>query len=112
MLEQFLYSVGFAHSGQSVRQLPQWQAWLPFRQSLRSTPYAIAHKDDIKRLRSFNKPVLLVKGIGSANFLHQIIDTLFEYLPNAKLTEMPAGHAPHIVSMDRFLNELQEFQSA
>ncbi len=52
--------------------------------------------------RAFQRPVL-VKGTGSAKFLYQIIDALAVQLPHAQVVEMPTGHAPHIVSMDRFL---------
>jgi pimeloyl-ACP methyl ester carboxylesterase len=109
-LEKFLEAVGFVPPGKSAREVPQWNSWLPFRQSIRNSPAVVEHTDDIGRLKSFDKPVLLVKGTGSAGFLHQIIDALNEYLPNSRVTEMPAGHAPQIVSMDRFLKELEEFQ--
>jgi pimeloyl-ACP methyl ester carboxylesterase len=111
MLDEFLQSVGFVQKGESVRKLPQWNTWLPFKQSLRNNPYVVRHNDNTEKLKAFTKPVLLVKGTGSAKFLHQIIDTLHKYFPHSKVTEMPAGHAPHLVSSDRFLNEMKEFQT-
>lgn len=111
MLDSFLQNVGFVPPGKSARPLPQWQSWLPFKQSLRNSPAVVEFNDNIERLKAFAKPVLLVKGTGSAKFLHQIIDTLHEYLPDSEVTEMPEGHAPHIVSMERFLNEMKAFQS-
>lgn len=111
MLEQFLVLAGFVPPGATARQLPQWESWINYRQSLRNSPAVIQHTDDTKRLKTFDKPVFLLKGTDSAIFLHQIIDVLSGYFPNAKISEMPAGHAPHIVSMDRFLKELKEFQS-
>ncbi len=110
MLERFLKEVGFVKPGQSPRELPQWKQWLPFSQSLRNSPAVATHNDDLKRLQSIKAPVLLVKGTGSALFLHKIIDLLASEFPNSKVLEMPGGHAPHIVSRDRFLNELQIFQ--
>jgi pimeloyl-ACP methyl ester carboxylesterase len=110
-LEQFARVVGLIPPGQPLRNLPQWPLWVQHRLSLRNNPAVIEHDDELKRLRSFEPPVLLVKGTGSAKFLHQIIDVLAAELPHARITEMPAGHAPHIVSMDRFLKEVAEFQN-
>ena len=109
-LEQFASAVGLCPPGQSCREIPQWPLWLVYRQSLRSNPAAVSHNDDISRLRGFKRPVLLVRGTGSAQFLHQIIHGLATQFPQARVVEMPAGHAPHIVSRDRFLAELASFQ--
>ena len=111
-LEEFLCAVGFCPPGQQARNLPQWPIWLQYRQALRNSPAVIAHTDELSRLQSFQKPVLLVKGTGSATFLHQIIEILAERLPHARVTEMPAGHAPHIVSMDTFLSQMKAFQES
>jgi hypothetical protein len=72
----------------------------------------LQHEDDPQRLRDFERPVLLFKGTGSARFLHQIIDALATALPKAQVVEMPAGHAPQAVSMDRFLERLALFYAA
>ena len=74
MLAVFLQEAGLAKPGQSPRDLPQWPQWLPFKQSLRNNPAVITHNDEMKRLQDFKSPVLLVKGTGSAQFLHKIID--------------------------------------
>lgn len=110
-LEEFLAVAGFAAAGTSVRDLPQWPAWVRHRQSLRNSLAVIAHKDDVARLESFSKPVLLVKGTGSSKFLHQAIDSMASRFPEASVVELPAGHAPQIVSMDRFLATLMAFQA-
>lgn len=110
-LEQFLCAVGFCPPGQSARKLPQWSLWVRFRQSLRNSPAVLNYNDDPTRLRAFQRPVLLVKGTGSAKFLHQIIDVLSTELPRAQVVEMPAGHAPQIVSMERFLEQMKAFQA-
>jgi hypothetical protein len=70
----------------------------------------VAHPD--RRLRGFGRPVLLVTGTGTAPFLRRIHDTLAREIPGARTAEMPAGHAPQIVSMDRFLGEVAAFQAA
>jgi pimeloyl-ACP methyl ester carboxylesterase len=110
MLAAFLQEVGLVKPGQSARDLPQWQQWLPFKQSLRNSPAVVTHSDDLKRLQDFKSPVLLIKGTGSAPYLHKIIDGLYSNLPNAQVIELPGGHAPHIVSRDQFFLDLENFQ--
>ncbi len=110
MLAAFLQQVGFAKPGQSPRDLPQWQGWLPFKQSLRNSPAVVTHYDELTRLNNIKSPVLLVKGTGSALFLHKIIDGLASNLPDSRIIELPGGHAPHIVSWDQFLQEWEKFQ--
>jgi len=112
MLADFLRTAGFTAPGQSARDLPQFNYWLPFRQSLRINPAVPKHIDDTQRLKDFQPPVLLVKGTGSSPWLHQIIDVLSENLPHARVVEFPGGHAPHIVTRDKFLTELEAFQDA
>jgi pimeloyl-ACP methyl ester carboxylesterase len=109
-LEQFLVIAGLAQAGTSLRNLPLWPVWNRHRQSLRNSTAIVRHTDDPARLAAFSKPVLLVKGTGSSKFLHQIVDALASRLPRARSIEMLAGHAPHIVSMDRFLETLATFQ--
>ncbi len=109
-LASFLSFAGFLKPGQSARDLPQWNVWTGFRQSLRNNPAVVVHRDDLARLSRLTARTLLVKGTGSASFLHQIIEELRKALPRARLVELPSGHAPHIVSMDRFLTELEGFQ--
>ena len=85
---------------------------LEHRRSLRSRTSTVDHTDNPVRLRRFDRPVLLVTGIGTAPFLRRIHDLLAAHMPNAVTAEMPSGHAPHIVSMDEFLAELEAFQAS
>ncbi len=111
-LEVFLHVAGFARPGTSVRDLPQWPGWNRHRQSLRNSSAVLAHRDDLSRLNAFAKPVLLVKGTGSSRFLHQAIDAMASRFARATVIELPAGHAPHIVSMDPFLEALARLQGS
>jgi pimeloyl-ACP methyl ester carboxylesterase len=111
MLAEFLRRVGLATPGQDPRELPRWNYWVPFRRSLRINPSVVSFRDDIKRLKNFQPPVLLIKGTGSTKWLHQIIDGLSETIPHSRVLELPGGHAPHIVSTDNFLSALEKFQS-
>lgn len=112
MLESFLDIAGFVPPGVNARQLPQWPEWMVYRRSLRNTPALFAHSDALARVRGFNQPVLLATGTGTSPFLRHIIDTLGAAFPDARVIEMPAGHAPHIVSADRFFGELKTFLAA
>jgi len=53
-----------------------------------------------------------VKGTGSMPLHHQVIDELARQLPNAQVAEWPGGHAPHIVSMEPFLERMVDFQAS
>ncbi len=109
-LETFVRSAGLAPPGTDPRGLPQWSVWFDHRRSLRSGPAVFSHRNDIARLRSFNRPTLLVTGTGATPFLRRIVDIIAAELPWAEVVEMPAGHAPQVVSMDEFLVRLDEFQ--
>jgi pimeloyl-ACP methyl ester carboxylesterase len=108
MLADHLHHAGFIQPGQSARELPQWNSWVPFRRSLRVNPFVVSHHDEVQRLRDFQPPVLLVKGTGSTAWLHQVIDGLSENMPNSRVVEFAGGHAPHLVSRDSFLAELDK----
>jgi pimeloyl-ACP methyl ester carboxylesterase len=109
-LERFIRAVGLAPPGMSPRQLPQWPDWMEHRRSLRNVTDAFAHVDDPARLRALGLPVLLVTGTDTAPFLRRVHERLDLELPDARALEMPGGHAPHLVSMDRFLEALATFQ--
>lgn len=111
MLAGFLQHAGFIQPGQSARALPQWKSWVPFRRSLRINPFAVSREDDLKRVKNFQPPTLLVKGTGSTAWLHHVIDGLSENIPHSRVVEFPGGHASHIVSRDKFLVELDKFQN-
>jgi pimeloyl-ACP methyl ester carboxylesterase len=108
-LEEFVRVAGLLPPGESARDLPQWQTWVEHRRSLRALPAVSAHRDDPARLKALTAPVLLVKGTGSARYYHDIIDKLAAQLVNAEVAEWPAGHAPHLVSMEPFLERLTAF---
>jgi|GEM_PF-811207 len=110
MLAAFLINAGFVQPGKSARDLPQWSRWINFRLSLRNNPYAVLHSDKIQRLRNFQVPTLLVKGTGSTKWLHDVIDGLAANIPHSRIVEFPGGHSPHIVTTDKFLDELEKFQ--
>jgi pimeloyl-ACP methyl ester carboxylesterase len=66
-------------------------------------------RDDPNKLDDFRPPVLLVKGTGSTPSLHAVIHELHHRLPNNEVVEYPAGHAPHLISIDLFLEKMTSF---
>jgi len=111
MLAGFLLHAGFIKPGMSARELPQWNKWLAFRNSLRNSRAVVNYTDSKRRLQDFRAPVLLVKGTGSSFWLHKIIDELGNNIPHSRIIELPEGHGPHIVSVNEFLAELEKFQT-
>jgi pimeloyl-ACP methyl ester carboxylesterase len=107
-LAKFVCAAGLCPGGADPRTVPPWPSWVRHRRSLRTGDAIWTHEDDARRLRSFDRPVLLVKGTGSSHFLHRIVDGLAATLPRAKTIELPGGHAPQIVAERAFLDELAE----
>src|SRR5690606_12070751 len=108
-LAWFAHFAGFVPREVDPRSLPAWHVWSEHRQSLRIGDAPFRHEDDIEWVRNFQNPVLLLKGQGSAEYYHQILDTLAEAFPNARLETLPAGHAPHIISMAAFMEMFTQF---
>jgi hypothetical protein len=52
---------------------------------------------------------LLFKGTGSSHFLHQVIDVLSAHFPDARVVELPGGHAPQLAAMEEFLRLVGDF---
>ncbi len=110
-MADFVHLVGIIPPDVDPRSLPQWPLWVKYRRSLRGNIAPFVTRDDPSRLERIRSPVLLVKGTGSAPFLHAVIDRLASRLPDSEVIEYPAGHAPHIVSMDRFMEKMASFQA-
>jgi pimeloyl-ACP methyl ester carboxylesterase len=107
-LATFARLVGLVPPGHAAQDLPAWPSWLKHRRSLLTGDSPWRATGTREQLAALRAPVLLVKGTGSAHFLHQIIDGLAGALPNARVIELPGGHAPQLVARDRFLAELAQ----
>lgn len=111
-LVTFVRSADLVPADVDPRTLEPWPVWMEHRQSLRIRDAPHQHEDSIELLRAFEKPVLLVKGeSANHNLHHDIIDVLVEELSNASVVTFPGGHAPHIVSMQPFMERFTEFLS-
>jgi pimeloyl-ACP methyl ester carboxylesterase len=110
-LEAFLVKNGLVPPGQEAREMPRWPLWSSLKVALASLHTVTEHTDDIKRLRALHDmPVLLVKGRESRGFNFGGVELIARSLgPRARIITLPDGHASHIVAMDRFLAELEDF---
>jgi pimeloyl-ACP methyl ester carboxylesterase len=108
-LADFIVQAGLCPPGGSPHRLPQWKSWVQHRRSLRTGDACWGQDGDEVRLRSFDRPALLVKGTGSTHFLHQIIDGLAGTLSKGTVVELPGAHAPQLAAMDAFLARLTMF---
>jgi pimeloyl-ACP methyl ester carboxylesterase len=109
-LEAFVRFASLCPPDVRPQDLPAWPVWFEHRRSLRSQfDVEFDHREDIDRLRAFDRPVLLVKGRGTAPALERIVDVLAENLQNARVLEFDGGHAPHIVEIDPFMEKFKAF---
>ncbi len=105
-LAEFLTMAGLAQPGIDVRTLPQWERWVPHRQAIASGYFLGRKERTLAEVGAFDRPVLLVKGTVSTEWLRTIVDILGQHYPLATVLELPGGHACHIESIDAFLEEL------
>jgi pimeloyl-ACP methyl ester carboxylesterase len=107
-LAEFLTLAGFASSPEEAKAGPNWERWLPHRQTL-AADHMVGnpplHLSDLERV---DRPVLLVKGTVSTEWLRRIVDVLGQRFPQATVLELPGTHACHIESMDAFLEALRK----
>lgn len=107
-LTRVLVFAGLAPSADEARNHPLWNTWLAHRAAL-SWPYqAISPQQrSLANLESISCPVLLVKGTAGAPRDRRVVDFLAATLPDARAIELDGGHASHIESIDRFIQELE-----
>jgi pimeloyl-ACP methyl ester carboxylesterase len=110
-LVEFMHVFRLVPEDVDPRTLPQWPVLFNHRQSLRIGDIEFRHEDSLELVRSYEKPVLLVKGEGSNPSTHAIADVLAEEFPKARVVTLPGGHAPHIESMQPFLELFTRFLS-
>jgi pimeloyl-ACP methyl ester carboxylesterase len=108
-LVRFAHFAGFVPENVDPRSLPQWPVWMQHRQSLRTGDVPFRHVDDLSRVKQFDKPILLFKGVGSPRYLREIIDILGQEFPHARVEELLGAHALPIVSIDRYLELFVQF---
>lgn len=110
-LIRFLRWNGLVPDGMDPRILPRWPVWNNLKVALLSLHTVVEHSDDVARLQRLRGVrVLLVKGKDSVGANSGIVDLLAKSLGSAaRVSILPDAHACHIVAMDRFLKELEQF---
>ena len=77
----------------SPRTLPIWSRLVRYRQALNGLSVYLVHTDEISRLNTFRKPVLIVTGSQSAKFAKDIDRRLGDSLASSRKVELSGGHA-------------------
>ena len=83
--------------------------WMARRGSLRGLSAVANHSDAAARLRSFQRPVLIVTGADTVSFHRRINDILADALPRAERVELPGGHAAVATAQEEFVALLRTF---
>jgi len=86
-----------------------WQEWEARRAALRGLSAIAKMHGDIKQLKSFRKPVLIVTGKNTASFHRRIDDILAVECPLVERLELPGNHAAVVTAQEEFLNGLRSF---
>jgi pimeloyl-ACP methyl ester carboxylesterase len=79
----------------NIAASPHWPLLFAYRENIRFRAAFHEHTDDLACVSSARFPVLLIRGAQSDEFYHATIDVLARTFPNARVVEMPGGHAPH-----------------
>jgi pimeloyl-ACP methyl ester carboxylesterase len=88
---------------------PGWVDWMSRRSALRGLSAVASHPDDISRLKSFRRPVLIVTGSSTVSFHRRINDILATYLPLAERAELPGGHSATSAAPEEFVRVVDAF---
>ena len=109
-VERFRCLLGDCAGGRSPRQLPQWNQWLKYRNSLRGLHTIADYNDDPARLRALTIPMLVVTGAQTVAFHRAINASLLQILPAAEPLEMTGGHNSPASAPEYFVAEWQKFE--
>ncbi|HEX4567430.1 MAG TPA: alpha/beta hydrolase [Vicinamibacterales bacterium] len=88
---------------------PAWKEWAWRRSTLRGLSVVATHTDDVNRLKSFRRPVLIVTGSTTVAFHRRINDLLARSLPQAERAELPGGHGAPAVAQAEFIRLIRTF---
>lgn len=111
-LVAFLRSLGVPDPRPPRADEPGWTTWLAHRASLRGLRAIQEHQDDVTRLKTFDRPVLIVTGANTTAFHRRINDILAGTLPWVERVELPGAHAAAIDEYSTFAAILRSFLSS
>ena len=111
-VERYRCALGHCPAGRSIRDDPRWPTWLKERDRLRGLAAVALHQDDRSRLRTFQRPVLILTGTTTVSFHRRINDILAKHLPSTQRAELPGGHGAVVTAMGPFLEIYSGFLSS
>lgn len=88
---------------------PEWPEWNARRPALRGLSAIATHRDDVTRLKQFDRPVLLLTGSSTVSFHRRINELLAAALPHVERAELAGGHAAPVSARDAFLTRVKQF---
>lgn len=88
---------------------PARDEWDRKRRALRGLSAVPDHADDVRRLRTLRRPVLIVTGKTTVPFHRRINDILAGGLPDAGRVELDGGHAAPATDVRAFVAALRAF---
>jgi pimeloyl-ACP methyl ester carboxylesterase len=109
--EQFVSFLG-AISNSDLRPSAagaEWKAWDSSRAALRGFSVVADHPDDVRRLKNFRRPVLIMTGSNTISFHRRIDDILATHLPMVERAELPGDHGAPVASPAEFISTIQAF---
>jgi pimeloyl-ACP methyl ester carboxylesterase len=86
-----------------------WEDWVLRRSALRGLSVVATHVDDVNRLKTFRRPVLVVTGSSTVSFHRRINDILATHLARAERAELPGGHGASASAKDQFVDKIRAF---
>lgn len=110
-LVAFLGGLGNCDAKPPARAEAGWEEWVARRASLRGLSSVLNHTDDVNRLQTFRRPVLIVTGANTAAFHRRINDILAAKLPVVERADLPGGHGATSTARDDFVVQLRTFLS-
>lgn len=88
---------------------PRWPQWVKTRRCLRGLSAVPDHTDEVERLKSFRRPVLLITGAHSPRFHRRINELLAAHFPIVEAAELPGGHSAVNTARTAFLMRCVHF---
>jgi pimeloyl-ACP methyl ester carboxylesterase len=108
-LTRFLTLLGRTDGKPAGPEQQEAKEWAQKRAALRGLKVVADHNDDLRRLKAFGKPVLVVTGKDTVAFHRRIDDVLAASFPSAKRAEIPGGHRAAVTAKDKFVATLKAF---
>lgn len=108
-LVEFLRALGDRNATAPGRNDPCREQWVRRRGCLRGLSAVPDHVDDVARLKSFRRPVLLIRGVSTAGFHRRINELLATHLPLVETAELPGCHSAVNTARSTFLVRLRAF---